>query len=175
MPMRITESQLRNIIKQEIVRKIRLSEAVDTATIVKQIADEKIKDPDALKAAMEKYGDDVKDVLKSSGEEIKKAYQQQGGKPEDADVAMKSIMTGVVSTKGSVDTVAAAVAKQLGRDDLKTPLIAAIKKKKGGKDAAELSTADKNALADAFLELVFAKPDVVGQVAMQLKKVSEEI
>lgn len=175
MPMRITESQLRNIIRQEIVRKVRLSEAVDAATIVKQITDEKIKDPDAFKAAMEKYGDDVKNVLKSSGDDIKAAYQQQGGKPEDADAAMKSIMTGVVSTKGSVDTVAAAVAKQLGRDDLKSPLIAAIKKKKGGKDAAELSSADKTALADAFLELVFAKPDIVGQVAMQLKKVSEEI
>jgi predicted RND superfamily exporter protein len=173
--MLITESQLRKIVRQEIARKIRLSEAVDIATIVKQINDEKIKDPEALKAAIEKHGEEAKEVLKSGGEEVKNAYQQQGGKPEDAESIVKSIVTGVVSTEGSVDSVAAAVAKELGRDELKNPLIAAIKKKKGGKDAAELSVDAKNALADAFLELVFAKPDVVGKVAMQLKKVSEEV
>jgi len=173
--MLITESQLRKIVRQEIARKIRLSEAVDVATIVKQITDEKIKDPEALKAAIEKHGEEAKEVLKSNSEEVKNAYQQQGGKPEDANSVMKSIVTGVVSTAGSIDSVAVAVAKELGRDELKNPLIAAIKKKKGGKDAAELSVDAKNALADAFLELVFAKPDVVGKVAMQLKKVSEEV
>jgi len=172
--MRITESQLRKIIRQEIKRKF-LSEAVDVAAVVKKITDEKVKDGEGLKAALESFGEEVKDVLKIGAEEIKKAFQDQGGKPEDAESIIQSAVTGKMETKGSIDSVATNIAGELGRPELKSPLIMAIKKKKGGKDAAELTAADKTALADAFLELVFSKPETTGKVAMQLKKVSEEV
>ena len=108
--MKITESQLRSIIRREIIRKVRLTEAG----------------------------------------------------PEDSSK---------IDSSGSIDSVAAGIAKKLGREDLKGALITAIKKRKGGKEAADLSTADKNALADAFLELIFAKPDEVVGVAAELKKI----
>lgn len=108
--MKITESQLRSIIRREIIRKVRLTEAG----------------------------------------------------PEDSSK---------IDSSGSIDSVAAGIAKKLGREDLKGALITAIKKRKGGKEAADLSTADKNALADAFLELIFAKPDEVVSVAAELKKI----
>jgi hypothetical protein len=113
--MKITETQLRSIIRQEIVRKTSLSEAGPT----------------------------------------------DSGKTD----------SGKIDTSGSIDSVAAAIAKKLGRDDLKGALITAIKKRKGGKEAADLASTDKTALADAFLELIFANPDEVSRVAAELKKI----
>jgi len=109
--MKITESQLRSIVKQEILRANRLIEAVP------------------------------------------------------ADSAK-------IDTTGSIDAVASGIAKKLNREDLKGALITAIKKRKGGKEAADLATADKTALADAFLELIFANPDEVVKVAAELKKIA---
>jgi len=86
------------------------------------------------------------------------------GKPDD----------GKIDSTGSIDAVAASIAKDLKREDLKGPITAAIKKKKGGKDAAELSTNDKTSLADAFLELVFADPDAVTKVAAKLKTIVQK-
>lgn len=73
---------------------------------------------------------------------------------------------------GSIDAVAKGVAELLGKPDLVSSLTAAIKKAKGGKEAEDLSTTDKNALAEVFLELVFTNPQLLSKVSAQLKKVA---
>lgn len=78
---------------------------------------------------------------------------------------------GAKEVTGSIDSVAKNVAEILGKPELVSPLTAAIKKAKGGKDAKDLSTTDKNALAEVFLELVFTKPKLLNQVSQHLKKV----
>lgn len=74
--------------------------------------------------------------------------------------------------KGSIDSVAKSIVAKLGKPELAGALITAIKKAKGGKEAEELSSTDKTALSDAFLELIFKDPKTIADISKQIQKIA---
>lgn len=88
--------------------------------------------------------------------------------PADA----KGQQQGPTDLAGSPDAVMANIAKLLGNEQLKTSLVAAVKNVEAGNQPSQLGSDKKLALADAFLDLIFADPQKTALVAAQLKKIS---
>ena len=173
--MRITESQLRKIIRQEITRKV-LKEAVDAKSIVDLITKDKIKDPNALKQALEGLGDDdgVKDAFSKSADEIKQAFTGVGGQEKDFDVIVKEIETGKSSVAGSLNTAVANAAKALGMPDLAQDLNSAITALKAGKDINSMSSSLLKPLAKLGAELIMGNAEATKAAGIALAKAGEK-
>lgn len=159
--MKIAESQLRKIIKEEIARKIRLSEVVTLDDVVKGITDEKVKDLDKLQNALSKFvdsgGDAAKNSLKDKDnlEKLKKAYQDQGGKPEEIDSVTKEIITGKLQLTGDVAAAAKSAAAALGNPEDANKLAQVVTAIKGGKKVEDLSADYLKVLARLAGDFIF--------------------
>ena len=173
--MKITESQLRSIIRQEIVRKTRLTEALDLEKVKGVITKNKIKDPDSFKKAMEEFGDEVKDVIKNNVDAIKTAYEEQGGNPKDLESAMKEIVTGKPQVSGDMASAAKAAAKILGNEEIATNLAAVVSILK--KDPKKIDSFDANKLrplAKLALDFIFKGSTDTLAAAKKLAAVGEK-
>ena len=175
--MKITELQLRKIIKEEIFRKVRLvTEAVDLSDIIKGIEVEHVKDIDSLKTALSKFIEDGGDVAKKSMkdaknvEALKKAYEEQGGKPGDVDIVAKEIATGKLQVTGDVGSAAKKAAVALGNPEDANKLASIVAAIKGGKKVEELSPEYLKVLARMASEFIFSNKTTTLDAAKALSK-----
>jgi hypothetical protein len=88
-----------------------------------------------------------------------------------ATPAAQGMQQGPIDLASSPDAAITRIAQLLGNEKLKTSLIAAVKKAEAGRPPSELGPDKKLALADSFLDLIFADPQKTALVAAQLKNI----
>lgn len=178
--MRITEAQLRDIIKTEVKRfRKYLNEEVDVKPLTDKIASEKINTPEALTSAMEDFEKEMGGKKITSPEDLEKfkkevsdAYVKAGGQEADVDKAASSMgkggnkkagTEGAKGTEGTLDVKK--IADTLGLDSEKLKLaVTDLKRNKR-------SAAHDKMFGDVFAKLMGASESDTVKVMNVLKKV----
>lgn len=175
--MKITESRLRQIIKEEIKRKL-LSEAVAFDDLISAVEKEKIKDSDVLSDAIKQWleAGGVKDVFKDADQlqKLKDIFKKQGGDEKDIDVLSKEILSGKMQAVGDMTGAAAKAADALGVPDVASDLKTAVSALKSGKEYKSLSTKLQSALAAIGAGMITQDTAKTMAAANILKKVGEK-
>jgi len=175
--MKITESRLRQIIKEEITRKF-LSEAATFDELIAAVEKEKMKDSDALSSAMQQWikaGGD-KDVIKDSEnlQKLKDTFKAQGGDDKDIDILAKEVLTGKMQVVGDVAGAAVKAAETIGVPEIASDLKTAVAALKGGGDYKSLSVKLQSALAAIGAGMITQDSAKTMAAANILKKVGEK-
>lgn len=175
--MKITESRLRQIIKEEITRKF-LSEAATFDDLTAAVEKEKMKDSDALSNAMQQWikaGGD-KDVFKDSEnlQKLKDVFKAQGGDDKDIDILAKEVLSGKMQVVGDMVGAAVKAAETIGAPEIASDLKTAVAALKGGKDYKSLSVKLQSALAAIGAGMITQDSAKTMAAANILKKVGEK-
>jgi hypothetical protein len=175
--MKITETRLRQIIKEEIARKL-LSEAATFDELIATVEKEKIKDSDVLSNTMQQWieaGGD-KDVFKDSEnlKKLKDVFKAQGGDDKDIDILAKEVISGKMQVVGDMAGAAVKAAETIGVPDVASDLKTAVAALKSGKDYKSLSVKLQSALAALGAGMITQDSAKTMAAANVLKKVGEK-
>lgn len=166
-------------LREEVRRHIRLVlEAPSMDDLVAGLGKEKVKDFDSLKGVIEKFVDagGDKGVFKDKEglDKLKVAYKEQGGKETEVDTVAKEIVSGKMQVSGDVAGAAKAAANALGSEEIAGQLAQVVTKLKGGTDVGQLSTSQKEPLAQLGAKLVFGDRQQTVNAAKALSKVGQK-
>jgi|LauGreDrversion4_2_1035121.scaffolds.fasta_scaffold06020_11 hypothetical protein len=166
-------------LREEVRRHIKLVlEAPSMDDLVAGLGKEKVKDFDSLKDVIEKFVDagGDKGVFKDKEglDKLKAAYKDQGGKETEVDTVAKEIVSGKMQVSGDVAGAAKAAANALGSEEIAGQLAQVVTKLKGGTDVGQLSTSQKEPLAQLGAKLVFGDRQQTVNAAKALSKVGQK-